>query len=235
MFKFKSCDSKVCKECCCSEKPGIFDVLGKEDNEVLFNNRYEIEFEAGETIFKQHMAITHLCCLREGYVKMATEANFGKNYMLRIVKQGQMFGGMGLYIDEVHQATCTALTPIKCCFIDIASFKETISKNNHFAIELIKRLNGLAIQSKDQAINLTSKSMYARVADMLIYLSEEVYKSNSFTTGLKRQDLADLCSITKESLIRILKEFKDSGYLSISNNDFTIHNIKEIRHRSQFN
>ena len=77
--------------------------------------------------------------------------------------------------------------------------------------------------------------MYARVSDMLIYLSEEIYKAPSFTTGLKRQDLADLCSITKESLIRILKGFKESGYISINNNTFTIHNMAEIKHISKFN
>jgi len=235
MFQFEGCNIKECKECCCTIKPGLFNSLGKDDKEVLFNKRNEVEFKAGETIFKQHMAITHVCCLKEGFVKMSTEAHFGKSLMLRIVQQGQIFGGMGLYVDEVHQATCTALTPIKCCFIDINSFKDTLTHNNAFAINLIKNLNGLAIKSKEQAINLTSKSMYARVADMLLYLSEEIYKSENFTTGLKRQDLADLCSITKESLIRILKEFKDSGYISIINNDFSIINTNEIKHISKFN
>lgn len=235
MFQFEGCDIKGCKDCCCSIKPNLFNTLDKDSKEILFNKRNEVEFKAGETIFKQNMIITHICCLKEGLVKMSSETTTDKSLLLRIVQQGEIFGGMGLYIDEVHQATCTAITNIKCCFIDINSFKETLIQNNRFAISLIKDLNGLAIKSKEQAINLTTKSMYARVADMLVYLSEKIYKTENFTTSLKRQDLADLCSITKESLIRILKEFKDNGYISVSNNNISIHKIKEIKHISKFN
>lgn len=226
---------KDCNECCCQVKPSIFFSLSKEDKSVLYKDRHEIEFKQGETIFKQNTALTHIACIKEGFVKMSTEANHSKNYLMKICQPGDTFGSMGLYAEEVHQATCTAITNVKCCLIDVGSFKETLQKNNRFAIDLIKNINTNAIQSKNRTVNLTSKSMYSRVADMLLYLSSSVYKSNKFTTTLKRQDMADLCALTKESMIRILKEFKESKIISIDNNSFEIYNEQELKKISVFN
>ncbi len=231
---FDCINVKDCKECCCMVKPKIFHALGKEDKELLYKGRYEVEFKAGETIFKQHTAMTHIACMKDGFVKISTEAHHGKNLVVGITQPGDIFGGMGLFVEEVHQATCTALTNVKACLIDVNSFKETLAKNNSFALDLIKNINEKAIRTNSKIIDLTSKSMYSRVADMLIYLSEVVYKSSTFSTTLKRQDMADLCALTKESMIRILKEFKDSEIIIVDNNDFEICKFQELKRISKF-
>lgn len=225
---------KDCKECCCMVKPKIFHSLSKEDRDILYKGRFEVEFKAGETIFKQFTAMTHIACIKEGFVKISTEAHHGKNLMTGITQPGDIFGGMGLFVEEVHQATCTALTSVKACLLDINSFKETLTKNNKFALDLIKNINEKAVRTNHKIIDLTSKSMYSRVADMLIYLSEVVYKGSKFTTTLKRQDMADLCALTKESMIRILKEFKDSDIIAVDNNEFEICKEQELRRISKF-
>lgn len=224
-----------CKSLCCNEKRNIFSLLNPLENVNLFKDKQFIEFKSGETIFKEHLSITHIACIKEGYVKMSSEANHGKTLITNIFQPGDVFGGMGIYVDETHQATCTALTDVKCCLININSFKKTLENNNYFAIELIKKINISAIKSKQRTINLTSKSMYSRVADMLIYLSETVYKKYSFQTYLKRQDMADYCAITKESMIRIMKEFKEKDIISINSNHFTIHKPQELKKISKFN
>ena len=232
---FDCYDIKKCKECHCEVKSRLLYGLNEVEKEVLYKDRCEVEFNTGETIFKQNTTLTHVACIKEGYVKMSTEANHNKNFLMRIIQPGEIVGGMGLYVDEVHHATCSAITPVKLCLISLNSFKNTLEVSNRFAIDLIKKLNGHAIQSKRQAVDLTSKSMYSRVADMLLYLSQTIYKDVSFTTTLKRQDLADFCALTKESTIRILKEFKDSNIIAINNNSFQILNVQELKKISRFN
>ena len=57
-------------------------------------------------------------------------------------------------------------------------------------------------------ISLTQKQMHGRMADALIFLSEEVFESDEFEIPLSRQDLADMTAMSKDSAIRILKEFE---------------------------
>jgi CRP/FNR family transcriptional regulator len=69
---------------------------------------------------------------------------------------------------------------------------------------------------------LTQKQMPGRVSDALLYLSEDIFESLEFDITLSRQDLADLCGLSKESVIRILKDFKTSRFIELSGNDLKI-------------
>jgi CRP-like cAMP-binding protein len=100
------------------------------------------------------------------------------------------------------------------------------------AIELITLSNKSIIQYTNKLANLTYKSMSGRVADVLLYLQKDVYKSDTFTLNLSRQDLADLAAMTKESFIRTLKELKDSKIIEINRNLVEIINLKALENIS---
>ena len=71
-------------------------------------------------------------------------------------------------------------------------------------------------------VNLTQKYMHGRVADTLLYLKNEVFKSNPFQLPVSRQELADMSAMAKESYVRILKEFKTSGIIRPNGNTMEI-------------
>jgi CRP/FNR family transcriptional regulator len=67
--------------------------------------------------------------------------------------------------------------------------------------------------------------MPGRVADTLLYLKNNIFETNPFDFVLSKQELADMSGMTKESFIRSLKEFEDSGLIHHSRN--TIEILKE--------
>jgi CRP/FNR family transcriptional regulator len=50
--------------------------------------------------------------------------------------------------------------------------------------------------------------MHGREAKALILLSETAYDTDNFELYLSRQELADFTGMSKESMCRVLKEFK---------------------------
>jgi CRP/FNR family transcriptional regulator len=64
--------------------------------------------------------------------------------------------------------------------------------------------------------------MHGRLADALIYLSNFVYTDSKFSLHLSRQDLADLSSMAKDSVSRILKEFENDNVIKQNNNRMEI-------------
>ena len=64
--------------------------------------------------------------------------------------------------------------------------------------------------------------MPGRVADTLLYLKKDIYKSNPFSVPFTRQDLAEMSNMTKESFVRILQEFKNSKLIKTKGNTFEI-------------
>jgi len=189
------------------------------------DNKRQIKFRAGETITKQNTPLTHLICIRSGMAKVVSEGPKGKNIIIEIIKDNNIFTGGGTIIDDSHHFTVAALTDIECCFIETAKIFTVLSLNSNFAIDLLKLYNGQHIKMHKTLINLIHKYMPGRVADTLLYLKNEIYCSNPFKFVLTKQELAEMSGMTKESFIRNLKEFEDSGIIIHSRN--TINVIKE--------
>jgi CRP/FNR family transcriptional regulator, polysaccharide utilization system transcription regulator len=212
----------------CGYRQPTFDVLGDDDFEILNKDRYEVTYKSGETICKQGAALSHISCFVHGMAKICIEGLNGKNLLMKIVKPGDMIGGPGLFTDFRNHYTVTALTEVMVCQLEINAFQTVVNKNIKFAVGMLKRSNLQAANNFDKFINLTQKHMPGRIAEAIIYLADQVHQSNDFTTPISRQDLADMTSMTKESAIRILKEFKDSGFITNGGNHFKITNREAL-------
>ena len=57
--------------------------------------------------------------------------------------------------------------------------------------------------------------MHGRIADALIYLTDEIYESVRIGPDISRQDIADYTSMSKDSAIRILKEFERDNIIRL--------------------
>jgi CRP-like cAMP-binding protein len=206
----------------------LFDLLSPEELEKINQKHYEVQFNARETIFKQGTSFTHIICITSGLVKAYIEGYNKKNFIIRLVKAGDMVAGPGMFTDYRHHFSVAAIEESSACFIDVNVFQEIILNNTKLAFELLKRSHSRDIFHFDKFITLTQKQMPGRVADTLMYLYKEIYLTNPFYLTLTRQDLAELASMTKESVIRILKEFKDAGFISINGNEVKILNEKVL-------
>ena len=226
-----NCDKCLgCTSDCCLNRQNcgithIFNNLNKDELRSIMDNKRQIKFRAGETIAKQNTPLTHLICIRSGMAKVVSEGPKGKNLIVDIIKDNNIFTGGGTIIDDSHHFTVAALTDIECCFIETSKIFAVLSVNSNFAIDLLRLYNGQHFKMHKTLINLIHKYMPGRVADTLLYLKNEIYLSNPFQFVLTKQELAEMSGMTKESFIRNLKEFEDSGIINHSRN--TINVIKE--------
>ncbi|MCK9411932.1 MAG: Crp/Fnr family transcriptional regulator [Prolixibacteraceae bacterium] len=219
-----------CKYDCCFSNQNcgdshIFGLLTPEELHTLMDNKRQIHFRSGETILKQNTPLTHLVCIKSGLAKVVSEDPKGKNLILQIVKSNSIFTGGGSIVDDFRHFTVAAITDVDCCFIDTSRLYNTLTKNSAFAIELLKHSNNQHLKMLSTLINLSNKYMPGRVADTLLYLKNNIFETNPYDFILSKQELADMSGMTKESFIRSLKEFEDSGLIHHSRN--TIEILKE--------
>ncbi len=205
----------------------IFRFLDDDQLQKINKTRHEVRFHKGETIFKQGGPFTHIACLTSGLAKIYIENDDKKNLILKILKPTELVGGPGFNVDFRHHFSVSALTDSSACFIDINVFKEMLEQNRIFAMEFIKHINMASINYYEKMMSLTHKQMHGRIADTLLYLSK-IHNSNSFETALSRQEIADLSAMTKESAIRICKEFKTDGFIDFTINKFVIQNKEAL-------
>jgi len=215
-----------CKNC--KKRNNIFSLLTDEELELVDKNRYELTFNKGEIIFKQGSPLTHVACITDGLAKIYIEGLNKRNLILSFAKPVQMIGGPGMFVDYKHHFSVAAVEETTACLVDTKVVEGLFEQNKVFACDLLKRTNQVSIDSFKKFINLTQKQMHGRIADAFIFLTDEIYGRNPFLLSLSRQDLADLTAMSKENVIRVIKTFKDQGYLKVEGNLVEILDKKEL-------
>ena len=67
---------------------------------------------------------------------------------------------------------------------------------------------------------------------MIFEFKNEIYKTGKFSTTLSRQELADMSNMTKESLVRILQQFKESNIIKTQASEIEITDEASLIHIS---
>lgn len=224
-------NSKGCSFC--QVKNDIFKSLCQDELNQIDGKRIEVHFRSGELIFKQGTPNMHFLCLTTGKVKTYIEGYGGKNLILGITKPVEYILGPGIYSDQMHHFSAMAIEDSVACMVDLVTFKNLIRSNPDFAEDFLRKVSVQSINNYELIVSLTQKQMPGRIADMLLYLKDKVYESNTFKVTLSRQDLADMSGMSKESAIRILREFKDEGIIQLDGNEFQILDLDHLIRISQ--
>lgn len=228
MAKFLNIEN--CREC--NKRISIFQVLSKEEIDIMNAHRFEVAFNPGETLIKQGTSFTHILCVTSGLVKIYIEGFNKRNLIIRLIRGGEMIGSPGMWTDNRHHYSVVAIEETTTCFVEVPVFQAMVNTNQELAKELLKRANERDIMNFDKMISLTQKQMHGKVAEVLLYLNREIYPTNPMYLTLSRQDMADMVAITKESLIRVLKEFKDAGLISMRGYEVRIESEKALQNIS---
>jgi CRP-like cAMP-binding protein len=217
-----NCNDGFCTNCFNEGEESIFNCLSTEELALLAKEKRHIHFNAGETILKQNTSASHIVCIKNGLAKIIAEGDGNKKLILRLAAKHSILTGGGMFVDEIRHFTVQAVTEVDCCFIDTEKIYELGSKNSRFAFELSKLTNRQNVQMLNSLVGITQKYMPGRVADLLLYLKNEIFLCNPFNTHLSRQELADMTGMTMESFIRILKEFKTSNIITVEGSNIYI-------------
>lgn len=212
---YVKCTDSCCSRCFDDGDDSIFDCLTTDEMDLLVKDKRHLVFKAGETIFKQNTSARNIVCIKRGLAKVVAEGENEKKLIVRLFASHSILTGGSLFLDEIRNFTVQAVTEVECCFIGSDMILDFVAKNNRFAFELLKLNNRQNVEMLNNLVGITQKYMPGRVADLLLYLKNEIFLCNPFITRLSRQELADMTGMTMESFIRILKEFKSSGIISV--------------------
>jgi CRP-like cAMP-binding protein len=178
---------------------------------MVNENRYEATFKPGEIMIKQGSPTSNALFLSSGMAKMYIEGGKGKNFIIGIGLPGMLILGPGAYVNSRHSYSVSAITTVQACFISFDIFKHLVKENGNFAEGMLEDISEKSLNSHTRMVNLSQKRMSGRVADALLYFSDEIFRKDEYEMILSRQELGEMTSMAKECVVRILKEFEDSG------------------------
>jgi len=197
----------------CTRRWKNFQHLTKDQLQLVNENRYEAAFKPGEIMMKQGSPTSNALFMASGMAKTYIEGLNGKNFIMSIALPGRLIMGPGAYVNSRHTYTVSAITAVQACFISFDIFKQLVRVNGAFAESLIEDISAKSLGSLNRMVNLSQKRMPGRLADALLYLSDQVFHSDDYEMILSRQELGEMTNMAKECVVRILKELEVSGVI----------------------
>ena len=214
----------------CKNKSKCFRQLSNVELEKSSLHKVKVDFKKGETIIKQGSFANHVFFIKKGLVKLQIEIpGSAQNVGINVLPQGNILGLSSIYDNSIYTYTATAIEDSTICMIENNIIHQLIENNGKFAAELIQAINHCSVSVFNRFVNSTKKQLRSRTADLLIYLSNHVYKSNNFQLTLSSTDIAELTSMSKSSAVKTLKELKSDNIISINRNYLKILNVDELK------
>ena len=193
----------------------------------------KLKFKKNENIFKQGNIFTHIINICKGKVKICHENESGKKTILSIKKENSIIGSEFVYKSDICNYSIVAIEDCEIYLIDINYLKIILQNNN----ELSGFIQKLVVEKLEKItqfyINRTNKQVVGRIADVIIFLSEEIFKSQSFTLPLSRKELSEFAGCSQENIINTLSKFDKEGIIKTDGEKIEILNIDTLKRISK--
>ncbi len=171
------------------------------------------EYGRKEWIFSEGDYPRYLFFVESGKVKLFKTNDYGKEYIIDYRLPGDFIGYTPLIGEEnAYQFAATAMQDSALRLIPREDFHRLLHANRDVASKLIKMLADNVTDKEEQLMQLAYDSIRKRVADTLMAIRD---KEGIDEFDILREDLAKMVGTAKESVIRTLTDFRQSGYIDI--------------------
>jgi CRP-like cAMP-binding protein len=193
------------------------DLPAKELDKVVKQFTF-MEFPKYHVVFQEGSPGDLLYIIKSGVVKISKEAADGRVKTLALLSAGEIFGEMSVLSSESRSANAETLTEAVAAVIKREEFQALVEKNPSISLHIIRTLIERLYQADRQIKNLALGNSRAKIADLLLQLSQEFggdgEDGSKVGVRLTHQELADLAGLARETTTKLLNEFvKDEAIL----------------------
>jgi CRP/FNR family transcriptional regulator, cyclic AMP receptor protein len=171
-----------------------------------------------------------------GRLKVVACGPDGRDTVLGIMSDGEIFGEVALLDGGLRSATCTALEPCELLVIDREPFMELLDGSPSIAVKLLhvlaQRLRRLSQRSEDAAFLDVPSRLARSLLDLAARFGERQRTPSSgifITLRLSQQELGDLVGATRESVNKHLSDWTRQGILKLHDGRMVIADIESVR------
>lgn len=204
----------------------LFDCLGDPEIEALTALTFSRTFDKGQVIILAEETGDTLFIIRGGQVKVSLIHEDGKEFILSLLGQGEVFGELSLLDDRPRSANVTAMVETELLMLRRSDFLDLVGRVPQIAVSLLEELASRLRRTDDQVEGLALLDVHHRVAKTLLRMAEDGGQTSPEGILIRRrpthQQLANMSGTTRETVTRALKQLQDEGYIRISGRQILI-------------
>ena len=192
----------------------LFSHVVDGDLDEIASHLIERKYPRGTTIVEEGLPGDYMYILREGRVKVTKLSEDGREKILDMLEVGDFVGEMALLERAPRSASVKALSPVTVLALSRTDFLGTLRKSPDLALAVIQVLSSRLRTVNEQASSLSFQRVKDRTRGLLERLAkDEVAEGRLETPALTHQQIADMIGTSRETVTRVVKELKGSGWL----------------------
>lgn len=205
----------------------------KSDNLKAFESfKITNAYPKGSTLYMQGQRTNGVYILCQGRVKLSTCSKDGKVIILHIAEPGEVLGLSSAISNTVHLATAEVLEPCQVNFVKKEDFLAFIKTNPEACLSAVRQLGQNYQNAYFQICSLgLSNSVADRLASLFLGWCKEFCEGHN-TVHLKisytHEEIAQMIGTSRETVTRLLKDFKERRLISLKGSDLVIHDKRRL-------
>jgi CRP-like cAMP-binding protein len=206
---------KPCSCASCDFRDIVFSYLTDPAVEELCDNKEEQFFRKGEIINHEGEKISNFKYLKSGLVKLYRRTPSGDEQVITITRPFEFVSNMSIFSEDKYQYSVAALEDSVVCLVKLDFIKQLFLKNGGFAMGLLTKISRINDKIISQTLDIRQKNLIGRVAFVLLYFANDIYKSRVFDLPVSRKEIADYIGMSTANVIRTLSDFKKEGIIRV--------------------
>lgn len=202
------------------QRVGIFAGLDRDDLRDLAQRMQMREYAAGALIVGQEDRGDSLFIVVHGRVKVVLYGDNGREIILSMFREGEIFGEMSLLDNQPRSASVISLEPTKALVLERSAFVRHLSDHPTTATAILAEMSRRLRQADKVIGNLALLDVYGRLARLLQDLAEREGVPTGEGVLIKerptQQEIASMIGTSRETVSRALSDFARRGLLTMS-------------------
>lgn len=206
----------------------IFEGLSDEELARVAAIVRERRYRKGTIVFNEGDPGDVIYFIKEGKVRVTRLAAGGQEQVVRVWESGAEVGLVVLADKAPYPATAQVVEDAVLYAIRCDDLTPLFAESRTLAANAFRQIGQRLRYARDIAHDLAVHSTHGRLASMLLKQSHE-RGSNRFTLGLTHQDIAGMIGTSRETVTRVLADFRRTGCIKVEGEDIVIANEKKLR------
>ncbi len=213
---------------CKLRQGGFFCDLPKASLEYLDKIKYASAFPQGAVLFVEGQAPRGIYIICSGRVKLTTTSKDGKTLILRIAQGGEVLGLHGTVSGKPYELTAETLQPSQLDFIKRDDFLRFLQDHSSACLSAAHHLSQNCQTAYEMIRSLgLSHSVSEKLARLLLEWAsdgEQTKDGIRIKIALTHEEIAQLIGTSRETVTRVLGEFRDRDMAQLRGSTLLIRN-----------
>jgi CRP-like cAMP-binding protein len=210
----------------------LFSGLQRDELQKFADLTRERSYPKGSVILFQDDPGDSLFVLRSGRVKVVLIGEDGREVILGVLEPGAHFGELALIDDQPRSAHVIAMEDANLLILRREDFRRRVEANPSVAWALLTELSRRLRRADVKIGGLVLLDVPGRIARLLLDLADEA-GSAAIEKPLTHQTIAQMIGASRETVSRAMKEFQDSGLITVERRRIAVGNREALEKRSQ--